>query len=114
MADKNAWHGEWSLTGELILKRTINGVPEHYSLSPELLQSHEAKKLAVHQGFLKEYFSKPVTLVHENSQQVIFGAVNLLEHLLTLAKKGLNIQRYKGLGEMNPDQLWETTCLIIA
>jgi DNA gyrase subunit B len=109
MADTTPWHGEFSITGDLILKRMINGVPEHYSLSPELLQSLEAKKLASHQGFLQEYFQAPVTLRHKNSQQVVRGAVNLLEHLLNAAKKGLNIQRYKGLGEMNPEQLWETT-----
>ena len=56
-------------------------------------------------------FNKPPFTVYNNGDKEIqlSSKEDLLHHLMTAAQKGITLQRYKGLGEMNPDQLWETT-----
>ncbi|MEN3332404.1 MAG: gyrase subunit [Blastocatellia bacterium] len=75
-------------------------------------------ELATHVEFQKavqlfselQAFSRPPFVIAENDTQVsVDSRVALLEHIMTAAKKDISIQRYKGLGEMNPEQLWETT-----
>jgi DNA gyrase subunit B len=54
-------------------------------------------------------YNLPATLIRKDRNQMIFGPLDLLSAILQEGEKGLSLQRYKGLGEMNPDQLWETT-----
>ena len=58
---------------------------------------------------LREVYTLPATLVRKDRSQAIHGPLDLLNAILKEGEKGLSLQRYKGLGEMNPDQLWETT-----
>ncbi|MCX7628916.1 MAG: DNA topoisomerase (ATP-hydrolyzing) subunit B [Geminicoccaceae bacterium] len=82
---------------------------ERYRLEPALLRSHEARKFAEACAPLLAPLAAPARLERAGQARVVAGGQDLLAGLLELAKKGLTIQRYKGLGEMNPEQLWETT-----
>ena len=58
---------------------------------------------------MQDVYNLPATLIRKDRNQLIFGPLDLLAAILQEGEKGLSLQRYKGLGEMNPDQLWETT-----
>jgi len=86
-----------------------NGLHQETAIDRDLLASpefQEAKNLA---KTLKDAGEPPFTIKNGEGSTEITAWTGLIEHILDLGKKGLSIQRYKGLGEMNPDQLWETT-----
>jgi DNA gyrase subunit B len=74
-----------------------------------MLRSGEARKAGTFTESLKEVYERPATLFRKDQSQIIHGPLELLNSILKEGEKGLTLQRYKGLGEMNPDQLWETT-----
>ena len=107
----------WEVTHKnnaLLFERTIRGFTEKYTIDENFLITPEARALNEIKDDLMENFyrlkeSGCGTLINKNEEYKIFGPLNLIDKVLDIGKSGLQINRYKGLGEMNPDQLWETT-----
>lgn len=95
----------------ITITRTLRSVTESYTLTREKLNSAEinAWRRLAGRDELMDTFAQPTVLTVKSKSQKIWGAFNLLNTAFEYAKNGLKIQRYKGLGEMNAEQLWETT-----
>ena len=106
---ERGWAGRPTQDHGLRFTRSLRGVEEARTLDGPILRSGEARRLATHTDSLQETYSQPARLLRKDREQVIHGPIELLTAILQEGEKGLSLQRYKGLGEMNPEQLWETT-----
>jgi DNA gyrase subunit B len=106
---EKGWQGRPTQDHGLRFTRLLRGVEEVRRLDGAVLRSGEARRLASHTETLQEVYTTPARLVRKDRDQLIHGPVELLDAILAEGEKGLSLQRYKGLGEMNPGQLWETT-----
>jgi DNA gyrase subunit B len=106
---EQGWQGRITQDHGIRLARVLRGVEEVRTLDGAVLRSGEGRRLAQVSAQTRDHYSAPSHLARKDREQIIYGPLNLLDAILAEGEKGLTLQRYKGLGEMNPSQLWETT-----
>jgi DNA gyrase subunit B len=106
---ERGWQGEFVEGQGFKFERTVRGVKEAAIIDQALLGSADARKLDEYALTLQEVYPRTGQLRRKGEETPIHGPLDLFDAVTAAGRKGITLQRYKGLGEMNPEQLWETT-----
>jgi len=107
--EEAGWRGARAEDGGYHFVQEVRGVADHYVIDAALIDSTDARRLDALARPLADLFAEPVTLQRKDGEKLATRPSALFEAIRDFGAKGLSVQRYKGLGEMNPQQLWETT-----
>jgi DNA gyrase subunit B len=108
-ANEDTWKAEVREGDGYVFRRTIHGVAHANVLDAVVLRSAEARRLTERNANLRAIYGAPGRLVAKDKEFAIIGPTALVDAVMEAGRKGVTVQRYKGLGEMNSGQLWETT-----
>ncbi len=106
---ERGWSGVADQDGGLAFKRRLRGITESHVIDAALIRSTECHRLEAMKAELLETYGQPARFLVKERDTRINGPLGLSKAVMETGRKGLEIQRYKGLGEMNPEQLWKTT-----
>ena len=106
---EKGWTGRITQDHGIRLSRILRGVEELRTLEGAVLRSGEARRLSMISKDTRDVYRQSGKVIRKDREQMVYGPIDLLKSILAEGEKGLTLQRYKGLGEMNPEQLWETT-----
>jgi DNA gyrase subunit B len=106
---ERGWEGAFVEGQGFKFERTVRGVKEAAIIDQALLGSADARKLEEYATALQQVYPRTGHFRRKGEEMPIHGPIDLFDAVTAAGRKGITLQRYKGLGEMNPSQLWETT-----
>ena len=106
---ERGWQTKFEDEKKLIFYRIVRGVEETVEIDLFKIQNHFLEELSDFSKKFRDIFSSMPELIKKDFTEEIDGPIRLISEIMKMGEKGVSLQRYKGLGEMNADQLWETT-----